>query len=206
MVVTDQQAARQARDQRPGAHPRRYPRLRLPPPAHAPGFLHLPSLQLAPLLVSFGIWEAAGDPAEQLRILTRADDPAFMQPPAVEEFGTGNLGPGLKVLGYSRDKDVVTGHLAYAWRSEELATALRMFTGSPDLSRLQHALPDIENLARAIAWVPLAPDTAPPETDGCGWLGRTRSANAMSSFLPGRGRQAQNQYVERTVAPPARAR
>jgi hypothetical protein len=45
------------------------------------GFLHLPSLQLAPLLVSFGIWEAAGDRAEQLRFLTRADDPAFMQPP-----------------------------------------------------------------------------------------------------------------------------
>jgi hypothetical protein len=32
-----------------------------------------------------------------------------MEPPAVEEFSTGNLGPGLKVLGYSREKDVVTG-------------------------------------------------------------------------------------------------
>jgi hypothetical protein len=37
-----------------------------------------------------------------LHAYTRADDPAFMQPPAVEEFATDNLGPGLKVLGYSR--------------------------------------------------------------------------------------------------------
>lgn len=82
-----------------------------------------------------------------------------MEPPAVEEFGTDNLGPGLKVLGYSREKDVVTGHLAYAWRSEELATALRMFTGGPDLRRLQHALPDIEDLARTVAWVPFERDS-----------------------------------------------
>jgi hypothetical protein len=45
------------------------------------GFLHLPSLQLVPQLVSFGIWEAVGDREEQLRLLTRADDPAFMQSP-----------------------------------------------------------------------------------------------------------------------------
>jgi hypothetical protein len=123
------------------------------------GFLHLPSLNLTPQLVSFGIWEAAGDRAEQLRFLTRADDPALTQPPAVEEFGTANLGPGLKVLGYSRDKDAVTGHLAYAWRSAELATALSMFTGGPDLGRLQAALPDIEDLARASAWVPFERDS-----------------------------------------------
>ena len=63
------------------------------------GFLHLPSLNLAPQLVSFGIWEAAGARAEQLRFLTRADDPAFIQPPAVEEFGTANT----KVLSWQRE-------------------------------------------------------------------------------------------------------
>ena len=126
------------------------------------GFLHLPSLQLAPQLVSFGIWEAVGDRTEQLRLLIQADEPAAMQPPAVEEFGTDNLGPGLKALGYSRDKkDVVTGHLAYAWRSEELATALRMFTGGSDLGRLQRALPDIEDLARTVAWVPFERGSVP---------------------------------------------
>jgi hypothetical protein len=123
------------------------------------GFLHLPSLQLVPQLVSFGIWEAVGDREKQLRLLTRADDPAFMQSPAVEEFGTDNLGPGLKVLGYSQEKNVVTGNLAYAWRSEELATALRMFTGGPDLGRLERALPDIEDLARTVAWVPFERDS-----------------------------------------------
>jgi hypothetical protein len=124
------------------------------------GFLHLPSLQLVPQLVSFGIWEAVGDRTQQLRLLTRADEPTAMQPPAVEEFGTDNLGPGLKVLAYSREKDIVTGHLAYAWRSEELATALRMFTGGPDLGRLERALPDIEDLARTVAWVPFERDSA----------------------------------------------
>lgn len=118
------------------------------------GFLHMPSIQLAPLLVSFGIWEAAGDRITQLRTLTHADDPTVMQPPTVEEFSTERLGPGLKVLAYTRNKEVVTGYLNYAWRSEEYATALRMFTGSPDLGRLQHALADIEELARAVAWVP----------------------------------------------------
>ncbi len=122
------------------------------------GFLHLPSLQLAPLLVSFGIWEAAGARMDQLRFLTRADDPTLMQEPVAEEFSTGNLGPGLKVLACTQDKNVVTGYLNYAWRSEELATAVRMFTGSPDLGRLELALPDIEELARAVAWVPFERD------------------------------------------------
>jgi len=124
------------------------------------GFLHLPALGLAPLLVSFGIWEAAGDRTEQLRVMTRADDPTVMQAPVVEEFDTDKLGPGIKVVAYTRNKDVVTGYLNYAWRSEELATAVRMFTGSPDLGRLQQAMPDIEQLARAAAWVPLDQDVA----------------------------------------------
>jgi hypothetical protein len=121
------------------------------------GFLHLPSLQLAPLLVSFGIWEAEGDRLEQLRFLTRQYDPSLMQEPVVEEFSTGKLGPGLKVLAYTQDSDVITGYLNYAWRSEELATAVRMFTGSPDLGRLEQAVTDIEDLARAVAWVSRQP-------------------------------------------------
>jgi hypothetical protein len=124
------------------------------------GFLHLPALGLTPLLVSFGIWEAAGDRNEQLRVLTHADDPTVMQAPLIEEFDTDMLGPGIKVTAYTRNEDVVTGYLNYAWRSEELATAVRMFTGSPDLGRLQQAVPDIEQLARAAAWVPLKQDMA----------------------------------------------
>ena len=58
------------------------------------GFLHLPSLNLAPQLVSFGIWEAVGDRAEQLRFLTRADDPAFMQPPRSRNSALATSGPG----------------------------------------------------------------------------------------------------------------
>jgi hypothetical protein len=118
------------------------------------GFIHLPDLSLVPLLVSFGIWEAVGDRTTQLRILTHADDPEAIQPPSVEEFATDRLGPGLRVLAYTKNKEVITGHLNYAWRSEEYATALRMFTGSPDLGRLQRAIPDIEQLARGAAVIP----------------------------------------------------
>jgi hypothetical protein len=118
------------------------------------GFIHLPDLSLVPLLVSFGIWEAVGDRTTQLRVLTHADDPEAIQPPSVEEFGTDRLGPGLRVLAYTKNKDVITGHLNYAWRSEEYATALRMFTGAPDLGRLQRAIPDIEQLAGGAAIIP----------------------------------------------------
>jgi hypothetical protein len=57
------------------------------------GFLHLPNLHVVPLLVSFGIWEAAGDRTDQLRFLTRADDPTLMQPPVVEDCPTSRNSP-----------------------------------------------------------------------------------------------------------------
>ncbi len=119
------------------------------------GFIHLPDLAVVPLLVSFGIWEAVGDRTTQLRTLTHADDPGAMERPLVDEFGTDRLGPGLKVLHYTRKGGTVTGHLSYAWRSEEYATAVRMFTGSPDLGRLQRAIPDMEQLARGVTVVPM---------------------------------------------------
>jgi hypothetical protein len=119
------------------------------------GFIHLPNLGLVPLLVSFGIWEAVGDRTTQLRTLVHADDTDAMEPPAVEEFGTQRLGPGLKMLAYTRRGGTVTAHLGYAWRSEEYATAVRMFSGSPDLGRLQRAIPDIEQLAQGVTVVPL---------------------------------------------------
>jgi hypothetical protein len=119
------------------------------------GLIHLPSLALVPLLVSFGIWAAVGDRTTQLRTLTRADDPHAIEPPFAEEFATDRLGPGLKVLAYTRKDDMITGHLSYAWRSEQCATAVRMFTGCPDLGRLQRAVPDIEQLARRVTIVPV---------------------------------------------------
>jgi hypothetical protein len=118
------------------------------------GLIHLPDLGLVPLLVSFGIWEAVGDRTVQLRTLTHADDPEAMEPPLVEEFSTDLLGPGIKTLSYTRKGGTVTGHANYAWRSEECETALRMFTGSPDLGRLQRAIPDIEQMAQRISVVP----------------------------------------------------
>jgi hypothetical protein len=37
---------------------------------------------------------------------------------------------------------------------QTLATALRMFTGCPDLGRLQRAIPDIEKMAQKVSIIP----------------------------------------------------
>ncbi|MGH3252312.1 MAG: hypothetical protein ACRDOI_39715 [Trebonia sp.] len=119
------------------------------------GLIHLPDLGIVPLLVSFGVWEAAGDRTTQLRVLTRADDPGAMDSPLVDQFETERLGQGIKTLSYTRKGGTVTGYLNYAWRSEEHATALRMFTGCPDLGRLQRAIPDIEQMAHDVTIIPV---------------------------------------------------
>jgi hypothetical protein len=119
------------------------------------GLIHLPNLQIVPLLVSFGVWEGVGDRMAQLRVLAHADDPEAIEPPMVDEFATERLGPGLKTLSYTRKGGTVTGHLSYAWRSEEYATALRVFTGCPDLGRLQRAIPDIEQMAQGVTIIPV---------------------------------------------------
>jgi hypothetical protein len=123
------------------------------------GFIHFPEITVPPLLVSFGIWEATGDPTAQLRALVHADEPEAIEPADVTELATEALGTGLKSLSYTRTDQTITAHLDYAWRSEEHATALRMFTASPDLGRLQRAVPDIEQLARGVAIVPTERDT-----------------------------------------------
>jgi hypothetical protein len=118
------------------------------------GFIHLPDLRLAPLLVGIGVWAATGDRDAQLRALARADDPAAMKPPIIEEFRPARMGPrddpGLKALAYSRNGERITAFLSYAWRSDEHGTAVRMFTASPDLGRVQRVLPDMERLANGV--------------------------------------------------------
>jgi hypothetical protein len=112
---------------------------------------------MVPLLVGFGVWLAGGDRVTQLRLLTHADEPDAMEPPIIEECFTEKLGSGLKSLCYLRQpgESVVSGCLKnYAWRSEQLETAVRMFTSCPDLSRLQRTMPDIEALTQVISFVP----------------------------------------------------
>jgi hypothetical protein len=117
--------------------------------------IHLPSPGMVPLLVGFGVWRAEGDRVTQLRRLAHADEPDAMEPPIVEECFTEKLGSGLKSLCYLRQpgESIVSGSLNYAWRSERLETAVRMFTSCPDLSRLQRAMPDIEALTQVISFV-----------------------------------------------------
>ncbi|HUN36926.1 MAG TPA: hypothetical protein VMU95_33425 [Trebonia sp.] len=124
------------------------------------GVIHLPETGLAPLLVSFGFWAATGERTAQLRALVHADDPDAIRPPEVSEFATERLGPGLKSLVYTRTDVTLSAHLCYAWRSEELGTAVRMFTACPDLGRLHRALPDIEQLARFVTINPVEPGSS----------------------------------------------
>lgn len=117
--------------------------------------IHLPDPRLVALPVYFSVWPAIGDPGAQLRDLTHADATDVVEPPVVSEFTTDHLGPGLKVLCYTEGNEPssVTALLSYSWRSEKLETAVRMFAGSPDLGRLQGAMDDIDELARAVSIV-----------------------------------------------------
>lgn len=121
--------------------------------------LHLPDPRLAPLPVYFTVFPAEGDPETQLRALTHADGPDAVQPPVVEDCTTQLLGTGLRVRCYlaGSQPSSLTGVLSYAWRSERYETAVRMFTVSSDLGRLQMAMQDIDELAQAVDIVPRTP-------------------------------------------------
>jgi hypothetical protein len=119
--------------------------------------IHLFDPRDTPLAVGIAIWRAWGGREEQIRVLACAHGPGAIDPPAVEEFPTDNLGPGLRVRYSVRgraDPSAVFGAVNYAWRSEEHETAVRLFTSSGNLGRLGRALPDLDQLARGIRVVP----------------------------------------------------
>lgn len=118
--------------------------------------IHLPQPWMVPLPAQIGVWAMEGDRDQALRTLAHTGDPEAIEPPIVDEFSTPRLGTGLKALHYRRgpDGEQVHGYLNYAWRSEQYETDLRLFIFCDDLSRLQRAMPDIDDLARAIEVVP----------------------------------------------------
>ena len=122
-------------------------------PCHL-ALIHVRDPRAIPLLACFGVWPAESDRQAQIRSLAGADAEGAMEPPATTDFPTENLGDGLKSMSCFQDKGTVTATLSYAWRSEELETAVRLFTACPDLSRLQDALDDLDELARAIKVIP----------------------------------------------------
>jgi hypothetical protein len=126
-------------------------------------FIHLPDPRMLPLPVYLAILQASGEREAQLRTLTMVNDPAAVRPAIVEEFRTDRLGSGLRVMRYwtedpkeaaMSDAPEMYAGLSYAWRSEQFQTDLRLFTSSPDLGRLQQAIPDIDELARSITAIP----------------------------------------------------
>ncbi len=123
-------------------------------PCHL-AFVHTADPRQQPLPVFLGIWQTSGDRDARLRSLANADDPEAIEPPIVDEFSTPQLGRGLRVMRYLHFTDgSLYAALSYAWRVEQYQTDLRLFTSSPDLGRLQRAVPDIDELARAIIPVP----------------------------------------------------
>lgn len=122
-------------------------------PCHL-ALIHVRDPRVVALPVCFGVWQAAGSRQEQIRALAGADATGTMEPPVVTEFPTADLGDGLKMLCYFRDKGTVTASLGYAWRSDEFETAVRLFTACPDLGRLEGAMADIDELARRIRVIP----------------------------------------------------
>ena len=120
--------------------------------------IHLPAPRAIPLPVCFGIWPADGDRTTQLRLLAHADEQDVIIPPIVEEYSAGQLGSGLKSMCYLPGPDEsVSACLNYAWRSEELQTAVRMFTSCRNLGRLQQAMPDLDTLTHVISFIPRPP-------------------------------------------------
>jgi hypothetical protein len=121
--------------------------------------IHLPDPRMMPLPVYYGIFQMEGEREEALRMLTHADGADGVEPPITEEFTTERLGKGIRSLRYSQyqdeDGDAVFGALNYAFRSEQHATDLRVWTVSPDLGRLQRALPDIDTLVRVTGIISL---------------------------------------------------
>jgi hypothetical protein len=123
--------------------------------------IHLPPAQLNPLRVlqpqpvGVGVWQLNGERDARLRLLTSADDPDVIEPPIVEEYPTEALGTGLKTLRYARLADgSLFGAVNYAFRSEEYETDLRFSSSCPDLSRLQIAMPDIDELVQTTSLRP----------------------------------------------------
>jgi hypothetical protein len=120
-------------------------------PCHL-AFIHLPDPRLMPLTAYLGIWESAGETEAQLRLLTHADDTDAVEPPIIDEFRARS---GLRTLLYKQlDDGSLAAVLCYAWRSEQHATDLQLWIPCSDLGRLQRALADIDEFARAITIIP----------------------------------------------------
>jgi hypothetical protein len=123
-------------------------------PCHL-AFIHLPDPRLIPLVLYVGIWESTGERDEQLRLLCHADDAEAVERPVADEFATEKLGNGLRVIRYRHLPDgALYAGLGYAWRSDEYETDLLLSASSEDLARLQRAIPDIEEFARATSIIP----------------------------------------------------
>ncbi len=119
--------------------------------------VHQPNPLVSPLPLYMSAWDSRGNRDETLRRLSHADNPAAIQPPYVAEVTARDLGTGLKVRYFSRHparQSVLYAGLNYAWRSQDLATDLRVFVTTTDLGRLEQAVPDIDELMNATRVVP----------------------------------------------------
>ena len=121
-------------------------------------FLYVPAdPRLLPLPVFLAVWEVSGDREAALGHYSGADVPGAVEPPIVEEFSTGPLGGGRRVLRYDLAPDgsqALSATLTYAWRSEDYPSDIQLITSTPHLGQLFSALEDIDAFARCIVPTP----------------------------------------------------
>lgn len=115
-------------------------------------FLHHSTPSDLPLPVCAVIGQASGPREETLPALTLADDPQAVEPPVVKRFRSEHLGEGLSVFRYVAEDGSarLRACVRYAWRVEEYAADVVIWTASDDTARILRAAEDIEELARSL--------------------------------------------------------
>ena len=114
-------------------------------------WIYLPDRFTTPLPVFLAVWRQSGDRYRRLRMLTEADNKSGAREPQTDEVTTEHLGTGLQVLHQrTQGNGELLAFLAYAFRVEEHATDLQLFTLTSDLRALMAASDDIGRLVQGI--------------------------------------------------------
>ncbi|WP_258021289.1 hypothetical protein [Streptomyces anatolicus] len=120
-------------------------------------FLHVDHPADMPLPVCAAIGPASGSSEEALRELTRADDPMAVEPPVVKPVMSEKLGKGMTTFRYvpQEGSPHLLACVRYAWRVEEHAADVVVWTATDDIAHLMRAADALEELARSLSvWAP----------------------------------------------------
>ncbi|MGW0737023.1 hypothetical protein [Streptomyces sp. NPDC002851] len=115
--------------------------------------LHIQEPQAMPLPLFATVQPAYGEREEALRALVRAEDPDAVEPPVVEAHRAEFVGQGLRAFRSVRqddDPELLAG-LRYAWRDDEFAMDIVLWTATTDIGQIMQATDRIEQLTQKVA-------------------------------------------------------